>query len=60
MPFENNIQKVNYLKAQKCRELVSDSLDNGFTYDLTCFKIGSRGIITPENVRNIDKNLLFC
>ena len=59
MPFEKNIQKAHDRKAQKYRDLVSDILDNGFTCDLTCFEIGSRGLITPENIRNIDKIFSF-
>ena len=54
-----NIQKAHDRKAQKYRDLVSDILDNGFTCDLTCFEIGSRGLITPENIRNIDKIFSF-
>ena len=27
--------------------------------DLTCFEIGSHGLITPENIRNIDKIFSF-
>ena len=62
VPFENNIQKAHDRKAQKYRDLVSDILDNGFTCDLTCFEIGSRGLITctPENIRNIDKIFSFA
>ena len=59
VPFENNIQKAHDRKAQKYRDLVSDILDNGFICDLTCFEIGSRGLITPENIRNIDKIFSF-
>ena len=59
VPFEKNIQKAHDRKAQKYRDLVSDILDNGFTCDLTCFEIGSRGLITPENIRNIDKIFSF-
>ena len=55
VPFEANIQKAHDRKAQKYRDLVCDISDNGFTCDLTCFEVGSRGLITPENVRNIDK-----
>ena len=57
--FENNIQKAHDCKAQKYRDLVSDILDNGFTCDLTCFEIVSHGLITPENIRNIDKIFSF-
>ena len=59
VPFENNIQKAHDRKAQKYRDLVSDILDNGLTCDPICFEIGSRGLITPENIRNIDKIFSF-
>ena len=53
-PFDTNVQKAHDFKTRKYRDLVSDITDNGFTCDLTCIEIGSRGLITPENVRNID------
>ena len=43
----------------KTVDLVSDITDNGFTCDLTCFEVGSRGLITPENARDIDKVFSF-
>ena len=39
-------------------ETVSDIFDNEFIWDLT-FKIGSRGLITPETFRNIKKKSLL-
>ena len=60
VPFESNIQKVHDRKAKKYRDLVSDILDNEFTCDLTCFEIGSRGLVTPENVRNIENISSFA
>lgn len=58
-PFETNIQKAHDRKTQKYGDLVSDILENGFTCDLTCFEIGSRGLITPANVRNIEQIFSF-
>jgi len=53
VPFETNIQKAHARKTQKYSDLVSDISDNGFNCDLTCLEVGSRGLITPDNVGNI-------
>ena len=59
VPFEANISKAHDRKHKKYLDLVSDITDNGFTCDLTCFEVGSRGLITPENARDIDKVFSF-
>ena len=53
VPFETNISKAHERKQTKYLDLVSDISDNGFTCDLTCFEVGSRGLITQENVGHI-------
>ena len=59
VPFETNIIKAHDRKQKKYLDLVSDIEDNGFICDLTCFEVGSRGLITPENVVNIDRIFAF-
>ena len=59
VPFETNIQKAHDRKSSKYENLVSDISDNGFTCDLTCFEIGSRGLITPDNINNIKAIFTF-
>ena len=55
VPFETNIGKANDRKHKKYLDLVSDITDNRFIFDLTCFEVGSRGLITPENIGYIAK-----
>ena len=59
VPFEPNIAKAHDRKQGKYLDLVSDITDNGFACDLTCFEVGSRGLITPNNVGYIDKVFSF-
>ena len=59
VPFETNINKAHDRKLKKYLDLVSDIADNGFICDLTCFEVGSRGLITPENVGYIAKVFSF-
>ena len=59
VPFETNIHKAHDRKHKKYLDLVSDIADNGFICDLTCFEVGSRGLITPENVGYIAKIFSF-
>lgn len=59
VPFETNIKKAHDRKHKKYIDLVSDISDNGFTCDLTCFEVGSRGLITPENVGRIAEIFSF-
>ena len=59
VPFETNINKAHDRKHKKYLDLVSDIADNGFICDLTCFGVGSRGLITPENVGYIAKAFSF-
>ncbi len=53
------ISKAHDRKHEKYRGLVSDIVDNGFACDLTCFEVGSRGLITPDNVGYINKVFSF-
>jgi tetrahydromethanopterin S-methyltransferase subunit H len=57
VPFEANINKAHDRKHKKYLDLVSDIADNGFICDLTCFEVGSRGLITSKNAGHIDKIL---
>ena len=59
VPFETNINKAHDRKHKKYLDLVSDIADNGFICDLTCFEVGSRGLITPENVGYIAQVFSF-
>ena len=55
VPFETNISKAHDRKDKKCLDLVSDITYNRFICDLTCFEVGSHGLITPENIGYIAK-----
>ena len=59
VPFETNISKAHDRKHKKYLDLVSDIEDNGFTCDLTCYEVGSRGLITTDNVGHIGKVFSF-
>jgi hypothetical protein len=59
VPFESNITKAHDRKSKKYLDLVADIEDNGFACDLTCFEVGSRGLITSENAGHIDEIFSF-
>ena len=59
VPFEQNINKAHERKINKYSDLTSDISDNGYTCDLTCIEIGSRGLITPETIKRFSTIFSF-
>ena len=55
----NLVSVAHDRKQRKYLDLVSDIADNGFSCDLICFEVGSRGLITPNNVGYINKVFSF-
>ena len=53
--FEPNMANARKRKEEKYSSLVSDIENNGFRCKLTCFEVGSRGLITKENRQRIIK-----
>jgi len=49
VPFEQNIKASHERKVNKYTPLVSDLRNAGISVTLTCFEVGSRGLITPDN-----------
>ena len=48
VPFEPNIDNARKRKEEKYSSLVVDIERNGFKCSLTCFEVGSRGLVTKE------------
>ncbi|XP_072021768.1 uncharacterized protein [Amphiura filiformis] len=59
VPFEQNISKAHERKTQKYTDLISDISGNGFTCNLTCIEIGSRGLVTPDTTKRISNIFSF-
>ena len=53
VPFETNITSARERKCEKYSSLVQDIISRGFSCKLVCFEIGSRGLITKENKRQL-------
>ena len=53
--FEPNMANARKRKEEKYSSLVSDIENNGFRCKLTCFEVGSRGLITKENRQRLIK-----
>ncbi len=49
VPFELNVEKRHADKMNKYASLVNDLHDIGYTCDLICFEVGSRGHISKDN-----------
>ena len=45
---------------QKETDLISDILDNGFIFDLTCFEIRSHGLVTLKMLGTLKKIFSFA
>ena len=59
VPFEQNINKAHERKTLKYNNLVSDITDNGYTCNLTCIEIGSRGLVTPDTKERLSTIFSF-
>ncbi len=49
VPFESNINNARQYKSNKYGSLANDIESAGFTCNLVCFEVGSRGLITSNN-----------
>ena len=58
-PFENNIQKAHDLKMSRYENLQSDIAQEGYTCYLNCIEIGSRGLVTADNMNRLGKSFKF-
>ena len=59
VPFEPNIPKAHEIKQSRYAGLLSDLNQAGVNTSLVCFEIGSRGLITQDNVARIRSILKF-
>ena len=59
VPFEPNIPKAHEIKQSRYAGLLSDLNRAGVNTSLVCFEIGSRGLITQDNVARIRSILKF-
>ena len=57
-PMEPNVQKRNREKNAKYSHFLTDI--TCYTPTLTCFEIGSRGYVSPENLKRLEKIHSFC
>jgi hypothetical protein len=53
VPFETNTDKAHSRKQTKYADLVNDLNQKGYTYQLYCVEVGSRGLITQENEKRL-------
>ena len=58
-PFENNIQKAHDLKMSRYENLQSDIAQEGYKCYLNCIEIGSRGLVTADNMNRLGKSIKF-
>ena len=59
VPFEPNIPKAHEIKQSRYAALLSDLNRAGVNTSLVCFEIGSRGLITQDNVARLHSILKF-
>ena len=59
VPFEPNIPKAHEIKQSRYAGLFSDLNRAGVNTSLVCFEIGSRGLISQDNVARIRSILKF-
>ena len=59
VPFEPNIPKAHEIKQSRYAGLLSDLNRAGVNTSLVCFEIGSRGLITQDNVARLRSILKF-
>ena len=59
VPFEPNIPKTHEIKQSRYGGLLSDLNRAGVNTSLVCFEIGSRGLITQDNVASLRSILKF-
>ena len=55
VPFELNIEKAHIRKSNKYAALISDIDSNNINTDFIALEIGSRGYISPENMKSLKK-----
>ena len=60
VPFETNIETAHQRKEERYASLTHDVTTAGWTCTLICVEIGSRGLITPQNKRRLQKLLKLC
>jgi len=51
VPFELGIDKAHSFKCNKYAPLVSDIESSGYQVELIAIEIGSRGYISPDNIK---------
>ena len=59
VPFEPNISKAHTRKLERYQTLQTEIIDNGFKCYLNCVEIGSRGLVTGENLRRLRATFKF-
>ena len=59
VPFESNIDSAHNRKSEKYASLVLDIENQGYSCELICFEVGSRGLVTKENKRQVTKLFKF-
>jgi hypothetical protein len=57
VPFELNADQAHERKVNKYAALVADIRSNGFQCDLIALEIGSRGYISPHNLKRLKQIL---
>jgi hypothetical protein len=60
VPLETNIQTAHERKMSKYQNLQSDIIQNGFKCYLNCLEIGSRGLVTTDNVERLRTAFRFA
>ena len=53
VPYELNIENAHSRKTNKYAALISDINSNGIKTNFIALEIGSRGYISPENMKNL-------
>ncbi|XP_072182267.1 uncharacterized protein [Diadema setosum] len=59
VPFKSNIDSAHNRKSEKYASLVLDIENQGYSFELICFEVGSRGLLTKENKRQVTKLFKF-
>ena len=55
VPFETNFDKARQRKCERYEKIIRDINDAGYQCTLICIEIGSRGVITKENKKQLKK-----
>ena len=59
VPFEPNMEKAHDRKQNKYASLVHDLNKEGIKTSLICFEVGSRGLVTKDNMSRIRSMFKF-